>query len=770
MVFGTDEITGQHFFSDYQARMIKIQHQFPFWNPYIYFGLPFIDAFHGDIFYLSAFLRLLLPTHLVVSYFYILHIFLAGLFMFLLLTYFKVNRWGSLLFSVSYMFIGSLVSLAYGGHSSKIAVAAFLPLMVLLLLKGMRETRLLWFLFLALIMGIGVLSLHIQMMYYAYILLFFIFIAEIIYYYRERRLKSLLFKLSTYFLLMVLLSLAFGSLQFIPSYYHVSNFTLRGGEGRGYQFSTSWALPPEDFVSAFVPKLSGRSRLSDPSDVDTYWGRNPFKINSEYVGILSLIFAVLALSFWRRSRYIKVFFFIFLLFSLFSLGGYTPVYYLFYHLLPGLKKFRASAMSFSYVAFSVTILGGLGFKSLMESGGGEKVYRRFVLFCGIFLGLGILTILLKSPLISLLGGILGNPQKVSILRSNFSQIPIGFFRVFLTSALFLFLSYLLLQKKVRNPLFTLLAGSLLLWDLWSIHWSFLQTLPRPEVYYAKDEVVRFLEKDKGLHRVFPLYYKTDNNYLMLYDIQSIGGHHPNPFKRYQEYIGAPNTVMFRPNNVSNLLRNPKMLDLLNVKYIITQPIPEDLTRYPPSTRTFLQEIRNFLESPGLKLVKGSGQFFIYENTDFLPRVFLVPDVRVLPEEEILQAIQTEEFNPREVAFLEEEPEVNLTRETPLTGTVEIVEWTPNRVVVEAEANEPSLLVFSENYYPYFKAEVDGEEAKVYRTNYILRGVFVPQGRHTITFYFDTSLVRLGGSFTLLSFLLICTGIIGDQIHRRRIRT
>jgi len=418
-------------------------------------------------------------------------------------------------------------------------------------------------------------------------------------------------------------------------------------------------------------------------------------------------------------------------------------------------------MSFAYVAFTVTLLGGLGFQNLIESDNKEKFYRRFIIFCGVFLGLSILVSLLISPMVSLISGILKDPQKISALKANYSQIPLGFFKVFLFSGGFLFLTYLLLQKKIRYPLFTLLAGGVVLFDLWSIHWKFLNTGPRPEnsPHFIKDEVVQYLEKDKDLYRVFPLFYRTDDNYLMWYNIQSIGGHHPNPMKRYQEYIGSPKSVMFRPNNISNLLKYPKMVDLLNVKYILTQPIPQDLSPYPPEARSILQVARNFLDDPRLKLVKGTGQFFVYENTDFLPRAFLVPEVRVVPEENILQELQSDNFDPREVALIEEEPQMNLPEEDTLEGNVKVLEWNPNRIILETESNIPSFLVYSENYYPYFKAKVDEKQEKVYRTNYILRGIFVPKGKHTITFYFDTYLIRLGGLFTLLSLILILGGII-----------
>ena len=92
-----------------------------------------------------------------------------------------------------------------------------------------------------------------------------------------------------------------------------------------------------------------------------------------------------------------------------------------------------------------------------------------------------------------------------------------------------------------------------------------------------------------------------------------------------------------------------------------------------------------------------------------------------------------------------------------TATAEVVRFSPRELVIEVDTEAPRLLVVSEVYYPEgWTATIDGEPVPIARVNYLLRGVPVPSGQHTITMRFDpvshTAGVWISGVTTTLVYL------------------
>ncbi len=752
MVFATDQITAGYAFRLFHANVLKTLHKIPFWNPYLFSGLPFIDAFHGDIFYPLSFLRLIFPVHVVLNWFFIIHTILAGIFMFLFLRELKLEAASCLLFSISYMFAGSIVSLTYPGHDAKVAIAALLPLVFYCLRRGMREENYRWFFLGSIPLGLGLLAPHVQMMYYLYMAVFFYFLYEGYFKLRERG-TGTFFKLLVAFGLMVLISLLIGAVQLLPAYEYVSKFSPRAAGHRGYEFAITWSLPWEDYLSAFFAKFSGY--------MNSYWGRNPFKINTEYVGVFASLFAIFAFSTRREKDPTAFFAFLFVFFSIMALGGYTPIYKLFYALLPGVKKFRASSMSFYIVAFSINVLAAIGLSKLRNLKNSAYL-KKVGIATGVIFFIGLAALVLKPVFASLIKSIfIRSDDKLNVFLSNYSQVPAAFLRFGIIGgiALFLFSRRQLKEVQVIIP-----AILLILIDLWSVDWNFLKTVPHPDWYYREDGVVRFLKKDNDVYRVFPLFYKVDDNYLMVHGIESIGGHHGNQFQRYQEYVGDPKHFMFRPHQVPNLLRYPAMTDLLNVKYVVTQPIPEDLTPYTnnPSIYSLLSQIKSFLDTTHFELVNlvrsGNASYAIYRNKNFIPRVFFVDSFEVHKKENALQRLKQADYDPRKIAILEEKPGFTLHPDTAtLEYNCKFISRTPDYVKLEVSVNRPAFLIYLENFYPKFEAFVDGKRTKCYRTDYLFRGVFIDSpGKHVIEFRFRGREYNILGLISILSAALAIT--------------
>ncbi len=746
MIQATDQLSAGIPIRQFQAN--ELHHlRFPLWDPYLFSGIPFVDAMHGDIFYPSAFLRIFLPAHYVLTLVFIIHVFLAGLLMFILLRDMGLDIQGAFLWAISYAFTGVIVSQTLPGHDGKVIVSAFLPGVIFAIRRGMHEVKAKWFMLGALFLGLDILSPHVQMAYYTYLAAGIYFVFEWFHLLKEKG-GGAAIKAIYLFVLMVVFSLAIGAIQLVPSYLYVSKFSPRGAGNRGYEFAISWSLPWEDYVSAFLAKFSGF--------LDSYWGRNPFKLNTEYLGVLPWLFAIAAFAPAAKSRDKWAMLFIFLFFSIMALGGYTPLYKLFYSFLPGVKKFRAPAMSFFVVAFSVNVLAAIGYLSLIEHDTIDFVKK-------VMLVLGVLTLILAfAASAGAFQGVIkslflknATPEKLEIFRRYYGNIPSAFWRTFI----FLIAGFVLAVQFSRGERnYALIAAILVIVDLWSINWRFLKKVPGPDRYYAPDAVVQYLKQDTTVYRVFPLLYRIDDNYLMYHGIESIGGHHGNQFQRYQEFVGEPHHFMFRPNMVPNLLRYPKFINMLNTKYIISQPLPEDLTRFDPQTRSLIRDIKGLLSTPGIEKIGtvqvGQGYYTIYRNNNDLGRVFLVQRYRVMESDKVLDYMKSSKFDPSQEAIFEDSVTIPIIEVPDFQWSVQFKKRTPNHIKLEVQTNGRAILVYSGNWYPYWRAYVDGQKTKVYRVDYILRAIEIPEGMHYVEFGYDGKYILYLAGVLLFSLLVV----------------
>src|SRR6185436_7452803 len=121
----SDQYIAGYAFREFAASTLKATGHFPLWNPYLQGGMPYVAAMHGDIFYPTFLLRMVMPTDAAVTWGFAMHLFLAGLFA------------GGL----AYMLSGPIAAYASPGHDGKLFVSALLPLALWLLVRGVRDGR-----------------------------------------------------------------------------------------------------------------------------------------------------------------------------------------------------------------------------------------------------------------------------------------------------------------------------------------------------------------------------------------------------------------------------------------------------------------------------------------------------------------------------------------------------------------------------------------------------------------------------------------------------
>jgi hypothetical protein len=213
----------------------------------------------------------------------------------------------------------------------------------------------------------------------------------------------------------------------------------------------------------------------------------------------------------------------------------------------------------------------------------------------------------------------------------------------------------------------------------------------------------------------------------------------------------PPTTLALPNE-----KSLRTLSLLSVSDVIQDPANERL------------------RLPGLRLAYNGRDARVYTNSNALPRAFLVDRQRTVSgEDAALAAVTDPGFDARRVAVTERAlpglPEQGAAVATgPAPGTARLIAYGRERAVVRAQATRPALLVLTDVDYPGWKVAVDGRPAEVERVNFLLRGVVLPAGSHTVEFRYEPASWRAGWILTLVSLLgLVGLALLGWRRERGR---
>jgi hypothetical protein len=171
------------------------------------------------------------------------------------------------------------------------------------------------------------------------------------------------------------------------------------------------------------------------------------------------------------------------------------------------------------------------------------------------------------------------------------------------------------------------------------------------------------------------------------------------------------------------------------------------------------------------------EFRIFENLRAMPRVWLVDRVKVAYEGDQLKLIRGEfagqQFDPRTAALLDHPTAARLdqslvSREEEIgerqTGVAKagILRREPTRMLIEAEAQKPAVLVLSEIFYLGWRAKVDGVEAELLRVNYGLRGVALPAGKHQVELSYRPKSLVTGAAVSITTALCLLLILLGEK--------
>ncbi len=754
----SDQYIAGYAFREFAATSLKQGHGFPLWNPYLFGGMPYVAAMHGDEFYPpSLVLRLLLPTDAAMTWEMILHVFLAGALTYLFLRgALKLAFFPALIGGLAYMLGGNVAGLVSPGHDGKLYLAALLPLTLFLVHRLVVDGRFWAVGALAIDVAFAVLTPHPQLLQYLLLLAagYALFAAFGMVDAEGRHLER---RAALGRLAMAASATVVGFLGSAVQYWPVLEYTPwspRAG-GKGYDHATSYSLPPEEIINTYVPEFSGI--------LNRYTGRNVIHLHSEYIGAAVLVLALLAFStrgVLRRQLWFWVGAFIVAL--LWALGGYTPFFQLVYALVPGTKFFRAPSTMLYIVSFCTAVFAALGAEAALK----RPVARAYLLGAAA-VGVAV-ALLATSGGLSTLAASFARPEYAPIVEENQSALVLGAWRAFLMVGLAIGGVLLAARGRARDAGIVLALTIAL--DLWSVERRYWQFSPPAAQLFATDAVLEYLRKAPEPARVVPFanaaelapgrdpYFGGQGEGraagLMVHRIRSLVGYHGNELGRYETFTG------WDVGDYPRQLGNPNFRRLTNLQYLYSN------SAQPPAQ--------------GMPLVAGpvrnaaGNMAYLYRFPESNPYAWVAPIAIKAPDTNVVATVLDPRFDVGRAALFDTSARVNAQPVPPqlppaLDVATHVTRYEPGRVDLTLSRPAPAgaALVVSENYYPGWTATVDGRPAAVGRADYVLTGVELPAGAQRVSLQFTSPRYERGLQISLLALIASLGAFVAGLAADRR---
>jgi len=719
MLFGREMIAQAYQLRQFGVTEIQSGRGFPLWNPYVFGGLPYLAILPGPVFYPTSILYLLMPLYRAIGWTFVFHTVLAGVSAYAAARSLKLDRWSSSVTGFSFMLTGFVMSMLHEGHDGRMFSMVLIPLAFALLERGLSSRKLGWFLAMGLIVAFQIFTPHVQLMYFSSLALSLYALFRIAGMAMKDRRGAL--RVGLYLGVGFLSAAAIGAVQLLPTF-QILEIAVRGGGETGYSFASSWAMPAQELSAVFLPDLIG--------SLGTYWGSNPFKQHTEYVGAVPVALAIIGLTAVRRDRRVALIASLAALCVLFALGSATPVHRLAYYVLPLVRRLRAPSMMMGPAAFFIALLAGFGWQRVLNARkGAESLPWAWIL------GLSAPAFLLGLAAAFDPDGLVrwvhtswfpvGWPKRpgleeLAILKAS------GAILVSIWLAVLL-IAFGVVRRRLPEVAVVVLIA-LLVVDLSRVDSRYIATTTPLEAF-PSDPVVEYLTANlEPGARVFPLPERGGygQNELMSFGIPALTGN--------QNFRLEWTDRLFGGLGYGNLLQ-PSMWPLLDLDYLLTGARIET---------PLLHEMGTGPKGTAWKVVDDRAHAWFPQRVEAQ-----VDDDTALRR--ILNRTSIDEF-----ALVRVDPAVGLPSAG--SGTADLISFAPNELVFEVDARDPGLLFVSEIYHPAWKATVDGQDVPLFQVDIAFRGVEVPRGQHEVRLRHSSDGLRTGLLITLLGLLATIGGI------------
>ncbi|MBF0406212.1 MAG: hypothetical protein HQM10_02575 [Candidatus Riflebacteria bacterium] len=691
----------------------------PLWNPHIFCGAPYFGGFQSSLFYPPNWIHFLLPVHSAINSVIFFHILLTGIF-----TYFWNRKIGaseiaSSIGSFLMIFSGCYFFHLYAGHLSNLCTMAWTPLIFLILENIITEEtseksgRFFSAYRLAGIFAVSMqlLAGHVQYFYYnAFVIGFYSLVRGI-------QKKCLLKTIQS------VVTLYLGA-AFICAFQLYAGFVAAFESGRnnaGYEFASSFYLPPENLLTLVFPWLYGHMNGSL-----LYWNAwFPWETNLHF-GITGFLLALAGIMYGRITIGKLVPLAAVCFFLTLSLGKYTPLYDIFYTYLPGFASFRGSSKFSFFAVFFLCGFAAIGFDFLVRQ---SEEFRKkqavflFLLFFVTFImgaaiyynsrnsDFGFWGNIVKS-LLSRNSSLYFNPVKLEI--PDFVSIS-GFYaayEIFLRSFIILIFAIFLYKSSSDEELFGKRLAMFVLLEVCLFASTTVAFFNVKDIFKVPEEIMNV---DTSYRIALPVPARA-----MGWNLRDISGDDPFISKRYSEYLKYFYSV---PSNL-----RVKLMELASCRYLV---------------------------SDSMKVSELS--------SNHLPRAQLLSTWKVLSEKDvILKELCDSNFDGKKTVIIEEEPFNGNVRSDVASGQqieslIEMNEVSTDELIFDISTNKKSILLLNDSYSPGWKVEniVQGssEQYKILPANYAFRAIPIEAGRHQIRMYYSPNFLNYFKILSLLSILM-----------------
>jgi len=508
----------------------------------------------------------------------------------------------------------------------------------------------------------------------------------------------------------------------------------------------------QEAMSLVVPEFVG----VNAGEGNYYWGKNAFKDNSEYMGVIPLFLAIIGFFFVKKKE--TYFFGGLAVFALiYALGDTTPIFKIFFYLIPNVKSLRAPATIMFLFLFSTSLLAGFGLQFIIDKARDlpEKTRKRLIkylmitpvvlfIFAILFSVAGESMLSLQSSLffkdIRSMGVGQGKITKWQLAVMNLPNVQSGFWIVAFLIAITATIVMLFMSRKSTLSILLLIPFMTMV-DGIRFNSRFITTYDQRQEF-VPSPLTTYLNSMSGQFRVLNIGSAVPEDYLPYFGIEVVTGYHGNQLRWYDDLLGGP-----RLSNEGN----PNFLNLVGTRYIVA---PEG-TKLDPNTF-----------GPGsLTLDKDFGTAMLYRNANALPRAYLVNEFEVLPDRKnIYPKILAGQDNLRRKVFLEENPPIDIAASDTILPPAEITSYANDSVVVDVQAPANCLLVVTDNYYVAWEAWVDGVKTPILRADGSFRAVPVKSGTKQVIFRYNREMNSRGKMLTVIG-LLIVAAVLGVNYYK-----